>query len=303
MIRQTLPRPTVSLVGLGPMGRPMAGILLARYGPVIVWNRSAGKSEALESRGAVVALTPAEAATEVTLTVLPDLPQVEGLLAGPDGLLAGWSAKRISAPVLVVHGTVSPIAIADFAQRMKTQHGVQVVDAPLSGGTVGAETGTLSIMIGGETDVVERLRPVFALLGTTIRHLGPSGSGAMAKACNQIVVAATVAAVSESMLLARTAGLDLDVVRGILQGGLAHSEVLKQKGDKWITEDFSPGGSATNQLKDLRFVAEAAEALHLTLPTTTEVTRLFTQMVADGDGALDHTGVYLTIAKGRNERP
>ena len=302
MTRPPHDRPTVSLLGLGPMGRPMAENLLGRHGPIVVWNRSAGKSAALQSLGAVVAHTPAEAATEVTLTVLPDLPQVEALLTGADGLLAGWSDRGITSPVLVVHGTVSPVAVADFARRMLDQHGVHVVDAPLSGGTVGAEAGTLSIMIGGEADVVERLMPLFGLLGTTIRYLGGSGSGAMAKACNQIVVAGTIAAVSESMLLARSAGLDLSVLREILQGGLARAEVLEQKGDKWIAEDFSAGGSAANQLKDLRFIAEAAEAHQLSLPTTTEVTRLFTQMVADGDGELDHTGVYLTIARGRRER-
>ncbi|MGY4857331.1 NAD(P)-dependent oxidoreductase [Cryobacterium sp. AP23] len=303
MTRESLERPTLSLLGLGPMGGPMAANLLTRHGPIIVWNRSAGKAAALEPAGAVVAHTPAEAATEVTLTVLPDLPQVEGLLGGADGLLAGWTARGISAPVLVVHGTVSPIAVADFAERMLDQHSVIVVDAPLSGGTVGAEQGTLSIMIGGEPHAAERLRSVFSLIGSTIRYLGPSGSGAMAKACNQIVVAGVVAAVSEAMLLARSAGLDLDVVREILQGGLARSEVLEQKGDKWTHQEFSAGGSAKNQLKDLRFIADAAEANQLSLPTTTAVTRLFAQMVADGDGELDHTGVYLTIAKSSRDSP
>lgn len=294
-------RPTVSLIGLGPMGRPMAENLLTGYGPIIVWNRSAEKATALAARGAVVAPTPAAAATETTLTVLPDLVQVEGLLGGADGLLAGWLARDIVFPTLVVHGTVSPVAVADFAQRMQAEHGVYVVDAPLSGGTVGAEAGTLSIMAGGEPDVVHQLTTLFAHLGSTIRYLGPSGSGAMAKACNQIVVAGTVAAVSEAMLLARTAGLDLGVVREILQGGLARSEVLAQKGDKWINQDFSAGGSARNQLKDLNFISQAAEANGLSLPTTSAVTRLFAQMVADGDGELDHTGVYLTIKRGNHD--
>lgn len=295
MTTQRSDRPTVSVLGLGPMGRPMAENLLAGYGPITVWNRTAGKAEALAAHGAVVASTPAEAATETTLTVLPDLVQVEGLLDGPDGLLAGWTARGISSPVLVVHGTVSPVAVADFARRMQTDRGVIVVDAPLSGGTVGAEAGTLSIMVGGDPDVVDSLNSLFRYVGSTIRYLGPSGSGAMAKACNQIVVAGTVAAVSESMLLARQAGLDLAVMREILQGGLARTEVLAQKGDKWLHEDFSEGGSAKNQLKDLGFIAQAAEANGLSLPTTSAVTDLFARMVADGLGELDHTGVYLTI--------
>jgi 3-hydroxyisobutyrate dehydrogenase-like beta-hydroxyacid dehydrogenase len=299
---QPLKRPEVSLIGLGPMGRPMAENLLSTYGPIIVWNRSAGKTAPLASQGAIVARTPGDAAAAVTLTVLPDLLQVESLLDGADGLLAGWSAHGIESPVLVVHGTVSPVAVADFAERMRRLHGVHVVDAPLSGGTIGAKGASLSIMIGGEPVIAERLAPLFAHLGSTVRYLGRSGSGAMAKACNQIVVAGTIAAVSESMLLARTAGLDLNVVREILQGGLARTEVLEQKGDNWLHEDFTAGGSAKNQLKDLRFIAEVAAANKLTLPTTAEVTRLFTEMVDNGDGELDHTGLYLTIRGANNDR-
>jgi 3-hydroxyisobutyrate dehydrogenase-like beta-hydroxyacid dehydrogenase len=303
MTDQPQERLDVSLIGLGPMGLPMAENLLSTYGPITVWNRSAGKAAPLASHGAVVARTPAEAAASVTLTVLPDLPQVEALLDGADGLLAGWSAQGSESPVLVIHGTVSPVAVAAFAERMHRLHGVHVVDAPLSGGTTGAKAASLSIMVGGELVIAEKLAPLFAHLGSTVRYLGKSGSGAMAKACNQIVVAGTIAAVSESMLLARAAGLDLRVVREILQGGLARTEVLEQKGDNWLHEDFTAGGSAKNQLKDLRFIAEAAAANALTLPTTAEVTRLFTRMVDNGDGDLDHTGLYLTIMGADNGRP
>jgi 3-hydroxyisobutyrate dehydrogenase-like beta-hydroxyacid dehydrogenase len=243
----------------------------------------------------VVASEPREAAMPVTLTVLPDLVQVESLLEGENGLLAGWHAAGITRPVLVVHGTVSPVAVERFAAHLAEEHNVSVIDAPLSGGTVGAEAGTLSVMIGGDRVVAETLLPLFACVGRTIRYLGASGSGALAKACNQIVVAGTIAAVSEAMLLARSAGLDLEVVQELLQGGLARTAVLEQKGEKWMTEDFAPGGSAVNQLKDLRFIAETAKAKALVLPTTEVVTDLFERMVADGDGSLDHSGLYRTL--------
>jgi 3-hydroxyisobutyrate dehydrogenase-like beta-hydroxyacid dehydrogenase len=294
------PSTDVALLGLGPMGAPIAANLLRGLGSLTVWNRTASKSESLASRGATVADSPRAAAAQTTLTVLPDLQQVESVLYGERGLIAGWADRAIESPTLVIHGTVSPVAVAELAADLYLEHRIRVLDAPLSGGTVGAEAGTLSVMVGGNRATAERTLPLFDHMGTTIRYLGESGSGALAKACNQIVVAGTIAAVSESMLLARTAGLDLTVLQELLQGGLAHSEVVAQKGSKWIDEDFTAGGSAVNQLKDLRFIREAADARSLTLPTTQQVTRLFDRMVADGDGELDHTGVYLTIRDAGN---
>jgi len=287
---------SVALLGLGPMGRPMAARLLAARGELVVWNRTASRADDLAARGATVAATPREAAAGITLTVLPDLVQVEALLDGDDGLLAGWRDAGIADPVLVVHGTVSPVGVAAFAARLRAEHGVRVVDAPLSGGTAGARDGTLSIMVGGEAEDAALIAPLLAHLGRTVRHLGPSGSGAMAKACNQVVVAGVVTVVSEALLLARRAGLDPAVVVELLQGGLARTAVLEQRAAKWIDEDFAPSGSARNQLKDLRFIAEAADRAGLALPTTATVADLFARMVDGGDGDLDHTGVYRTIA-------
>lgn len=287
--------PAVSLLGLGPMGEPMAQNLLDGLGSLTVWNRTAEKADRLAALGARSARRPRDAAAPITLTVLPDLVHVESLLNGDDGLIAGWRAAGIDRPILVVHGTVSPTAVARLAATLADEHGVDVIDAPLSGGTVGAREGTLSVMIGGDRDVADSLLPLFAHVGRTVRYLGPSGSGALAKACNQIVVAGTVAAVSEAMLLGRTAGLDLELLRDLLQGGLARNAVVEQKADKWIDEDFTEGGSAANQLKDLRFIAESAAANGVVLPTTAEVERLFERMIGDGDGALDHTGIYRTL--------
>ncbi|MET1089776.1 MAG: NAD(P)-dependent oxidoreductase [Arthrobacter sp.] len=289
-------RPALALMGLGPMGEPMARRLLAGYGRLAVWNRTSSKAEALAGLGARVARSPSEAAVDIVLTVLPDLSHVESLLPGEDGLLAGWAAKGIARPILVVHGTVSPAAVAAFAERLLRDHGVRVLDAPVSGGTVGAENGTLSIMVGGDKDTLSEVAPAFDVIGGTIRHMGPGGSGALAKACNQIVVAGTVTAVSEAMLLARGGGLDASVMLELLQGGLADSEVLRQKGHRWIDDDFADGGSAQNQLKDLNFVLGAAAGKHLDLPLSKTVAALFEEMVASGEGALDHTGILRTLA-------
>lgn len=290
-------RRSLALLGLGPMGGPMARRLLVLDGTLTVWNRTSAKAEPLVGLGAHAATSPADAAADVVLTVLPDLEQVESLLPGPDGLLAGWSVKGIARPILVVHGTVSPIAVAAFAERLLRDHGVTVLDAPVSGGTVGAENGTLSIMVGGDREAAESVEPVFAAMGTTVRYMGPSGSGALAKACNQIVVAATVTAVSEAMLLAGKGGLDLSVMLELLQGGLADSAVLRQKGYRWISKDFDDGGSARNQLKDLGFIRDAASSEGLELPLSSTVAGLFGEMVAQGDGALDHTGIHRTLAR------
>lgn len=290
-------RRSLAVLGLGPMGGPMARRLLEFDDGLVVWNRTSAKAEPLVALGARAAASPADAASDVVLTVLPDLEQVESLLPGQDGLLSGWGAKGITRPILVVHGTVSPIAVAAFAERLLRAHGVTVLDAPVSGGTVGAEQGTLSIMVGGDEDAVLSMEPVLRAMGTTIRYMGPSGSGALAKACNQIVVAATVTAVSEAMLLARGGGLDLAVMLELLQGGLADSAVLRQKGQRWINSDFAGGGSAQNQLKDLRFILDAAATEGLELPLSSTVRGLFDEMVAQGDGALDHTGIERTLAR------
>jgi 2-hydroxy-3-oxopropionate reductase len=273
----------------------MAERLLDRFGDSVVWNRTASRTAQFSARGAVVATDVADAAHDITLTVLPDLPQVEALVPA---LLEGWAKRGITAPVLVVHGTVSPGAVAEFSERLALR-GVTVIDAPLSGGVIGAAEGRLSVMVGGAEATARLLEPVFTTYGSTVRYLGPSGSGALAKLCNQVVVASTVAALAEATSLARAGDLDLTTVFELLGGGLAASEVLAQKGGRFIHHDFTGGGSAANQLKDLRFVAAASE--HLELPVAAAVTTLFERMVADGDGALDHTGVLRTLERMASE--
>jgi len=288
---------SVSLLGLGPMGTPMAANLVRDLGALTVWNRTPERAANIVALGAELAVSPADAARDVVLTVLPDLPHVESLLPGPEGLLAGWRRNRVEQPVLVVHGTVSPVAARSLANDLWRDHRVQVVDAPMSGGVPGAERGSLSLMVGGDRSTVDSLAPVFAAVAETVVYLGASGSGQLAKACNQVVVAGTIAAWCEALRLAECHGLTRADLLAALAGGLAASEVLNQKRERWLHEDFTGGGSARNQLKDLVFAREAADSAG----APSEVTRLllnqFRRMVADGDGNLDHSGLIRTFGK------
>lgn len=287
----------VAILGLGRMGKPIARRLLNEIEGLRVWNRTPTRAEELGELGAQVAVSPAQAAAATTLTVLTDLDGVEEVLRGPEGLISGWQRRRIAAPVLVVHGTVSPVGVQDLAEQLRPQ-GVEVVDAPLSGGVAGAVSGRLSVMVGAEPSTFERLRPLLQMVGRSVTHLGPVGAGQSAKACNQVVVAATVAALAEAMLLADRAGLERSDLADVLSAGLANSEVLRQKRDRWTHEDFEGGGSAQNQLKDLKFVEEATRSWGLDLPIARTVTQIFEGMVAAGDGALDHSAVIRTLAAG-----
>jgi 2-hydroxy-3-oxopropionate reductase len=288
---------TVNAVGAGDSFLAMLVSRLAQGEAfLIVWNRTSARAAVLERACARVAASPAEAAAPVTLSVLTDLAEVEEVLGGEKGLIAGWTAAGVQRPVLVVHGTVSPVGVAALARRL-AEGGIDVVDAPLSGGVAGAESGALSVMVGGDEEAVSRVWPVLSLVGSTVRHLGPSGSGQTAKACNQVVVAATVTALAEALVLADASGISRTDLLELLGGGLADSEVLRQKRDRCLAGDFRGGGSAINQLKDLRFVAEAASARGVRLPVATTLRTVFENVIADGDGDLDHAGVELSLAR------
>lgn len=288
----------VSLLGLGAMGLPMARVLASAGVDLTVWNRTRSKADSLagEHPSVAVAATPAASAGRIVLTVLTDLVDVRAVLDGDDGLLAGWKRSDTPNPLLVVMGTVSSVAVRELADEL-AERGIRVVDAPLSGGVQGAAEARLSIMVGCEPADFDELLPVLDILGRTVRRMGSVGSGQLAKACNQLVVASTVTAISEAMLLARSAGLDPAVLQELLLGGLAGSEVLRQKGSNWLTEDFSHGGSAINQVKDLNFALSAAQNLDAVLPLSSMVRDLFRSLVAHGEGELDHTAVYRTLQR------
>jgi 3-hydroxyisobutyrate dehydrogenase-like beta-hydroxyacid dehydrogenase len=284
----------LALLGLGPMGLPIASRLGGAGVEVLTWNRTPHRTPELPSLREVS--TPFAAAAPVVLTVLPDLPEVEEVLAGPTGLLAGWRERHIANPILVVHGTVAPDRVTEFAHRLRTSESVTVVDAPMSGGTIGAAEGTLTLMVGGDEDVISSLRPTFSHYARDVGRLGTVGSGSLGKVCNQIIVAGTIAAISEAVNLARRSDLDIELLMRLLQNGLAGSEVLRQKANNWIGEDYRPGGSARNQLKDLRFARGVGARTGSALSVTTAVEALFAEMVERGDGSLDHTGVIRAIA-------
>jgi 2-hydroxy-3-oxopropionate reductase len=294
MSGQTSERQAVGFVGLGVMGRPMARNLVRAGHRVVVWNRSAAPAAELAAAGATVAATPAElaAAAPVVLTMLPDLPEVEEVLDRDDGLLRGMDRGG----VLVVMGTVSTVGVRELGARLEPA-GVSLVDAPVSGGEVGAEQATLSIMVGGDRAAFARVRPLLEAMGTTVDHLGPLGAGQLAKACNQVVVAATLTAVSEALVLARGGGLDPRRVFAVLAGGLAGSRVLELKGPKMVEGDFRPGGAAAFQHKDLGFALAAARAEGVALPLTALVDQLFGAARWGGFGGDDHSVVVRVIER------
>ena len=280
----------VTVVGLGAIGLPVA-INLAKSGaPTFVWNRSQTPTDKAVAAGATQFKNLSDNDSAIVLTVLPDLPQVDEVLAN------GLEESMKSGDVLVVMGTVSPIKVAELAKRLSTK-GIRLLDAPVSGGDVGAQNATLSIMVGGDAKDLADVLPTFEKIGQTIRHLGPVGAGEMAKACNQIIVAATLTAIAEAVTLGRRAGLDTTVLIDILAGGLAGSQALNVKRSKIESNDYTPGGAANFQLKDLRFALEAGAATGTSLTMTEEVTKLYTALVESGNGGLDHSGIIREIER------
>lgn len=279
-------QPRVGLLGPGLMGAPMASHIARAGHPTTVWARRREAADALAGEGITVAGTPAElaAASDVIIAMLPDLPQLEALTGGPDGLWAGLGGPV----VLVVSSTVSPAGVRDFAaQAGHDTHGqVHVIDAPVSGGEAKALDGTLSIMVGGPDADVAAAWGVLSACGSPT-HLGPLGAGAVTKACNQLIVGAEVAALAEASLLARDAGIDLATLFDVLDRGLASSLVLEQKRDKFTTGDFTVSGPAKFMAKDLRFALEAAAASQTPLPLATFLRGQYEGLNAAGLGDLD----------------
>lgn len=286
----------------------MAAALVEANFSVTVWNRTIATGERFcaEFPGATLAPSPEAVARSAStvVTMLPDLPQVVGVLERPDGLRAGWAPSSQATagsqpdpaepPLLVVMGTVSPVAVAEWATQLRAL-GIHLVDAPVSGGTTGAQERRLSIMAGGEAADVARCMPLFEAMGTTIKHLGPAGAGELAKACNQAVVAGTLTAIGEALNLARAGGLELSDVLDILQGGLAGSEVLTQKRERYETGDFSGGGASRNQLKDLDFVLAAGRQYGVAQPISTVTRGAYADLVAAGEGELDHSAILRAL--------
>jgi len=274
-------RTPVGFIGLGIMGQPMAGHILDGGHPLTVHNRTRAKTAALAARGAKVADSPAEVAarSEIVVTMVTDTPDVEAVVAGPGGILEGIRPGT----VVVDMSTISPETERALDARLRAR-GAALVDAPVSGGDVGARNATLAIMAGGESGAFERALPVLRLLGKTITHCGPVGSGQIAKLANQILVSVTLLAVSEALVFARKNGLDPTTLIEAVSGGAAQSWQLTNLGPRIIKRDFDPGFMIDLVQKDLRLIEEACASAGAALPATALVHQLFGSAQAHGSG-------------------
>lgn len=271
----------LAFIGLGIMGLPMAGHLLAAGHRVTVATRTKSKAEPLLAKGAAWVDSPAEAAAaaDVVFTCVPDTPDVESVLLGKGGVI---EAAR-SGLVVVDHSTISPSATRDMAAKLAAR-GVTLLDAPVSGGDIGARNATLSIMVGGDAAAFTAVEPLLRVMGKTITHCGGSGTGQLTKLVNQILVSVTNLAVCEALTFAAKAGLDPQKTIQAVGGGAAGSWQLTNLGPRMIAGDFAPGFMIRLQQKDLRLVAEAAKELGLDLQALERVTDLFNRAGIDGRG-------------------
>jgi len=293
-----MPDNTIGFIGLGIMGAPMAANLRRAGYPLVVHNRTRAKAEEFassgspENAGAEVADTPKEVAerTDVVITMLPDSPDVEQVYLGDDGVIAGARQGQL----LIDMSSIAPaVAQAVFAEASAV--GAAALDAPVSGGDVGAREGTLSIMVGGPSEAFDRARPLFDVLGKTVVHLGEAGAGQTAKACNQILVAVTIEAVSEALVLASKAGVDPAKLLDVLSGGLAGNKVMEVRRRNFLEHDFTPGFKLALHHKDLGIALRTARELDVYVPTTALVDQMLAALEAAGEGGLDHSALLTLI--------
>jgi 2-hydroxy-3-oxopropionate reductase len=280
------------------MGAAMAGNVLEAGHELVVHNRSRAKAERLAQQGASVADSPSEVAegSAIIITMLPGPPQVEEVVAGEGGLLE----EAGEGSLIVDMSTSSPLLARQLAS-MARERGVGMLDAPVSGGDVGARDGTLSIMVGGEDDDFERARPLFQVMGETVVHVGGTGAGQVVKACNQIVVALVIEAVAEAMVLGTKAGVAPGKVVEVLSGGLASNKVLVVKGEKFLSHDFAPGGKVEYHRKDLGIALEAGREYGVMLPVAALVEQMFGALETKGRGGWDHSALITLIEDGSGD--
>ncbi len=283
----------VGFVGLGIMGRPMAHNLRRAGYELVLYNRTRARAEKLARQaGAGVAESPREVAerTGVIFTMLPGPREVGEIVAGEDGLLRGAGEGSL----IVDTSTSSPVLARELA-RSARERGVGMLDAPVSGGDVGAEEGTLSIMVGGIEEDFERAKPLLEAMGETVTHVGPPGAGQVVKACNQIVVALAIEAVSEALVLGSKAGVAPEKIIEVLSGGLAANRVMEVKREKLLQRDFEPGGKVEFHRKDLGIALEAGREHGVPLPATAVVFQMFEALMARGRGGWDHSSLLTFI--------
>jgi 2-hydroxy-3-oxopropionate reductase len=278
------------------MGKPMAGHLLKAGHALTVHNRSRGAVDELTAGGATAAKSPAEVAraSTIVITMLPDTPDVERVLMGPDGVVAAMARGT----VVVDMSSISPSATERFA-KVIAENGGSMLDAPVSGGEIGAINAALSIMVGGDEATFHRMKPVLDKMGNPERvvYIGRSGAGQICKICNQIAIGGALAGVSEAFALARKAGVDAARVRQALLGGFAASRVLEVHGERMLIDNYKPGFRAKLYQKDLRLANEAAAANGVAMPATAIVAQLLNALIASGGENLDYAALGTVLFK------
>ncbi|HSW70151.1 MAG TPA: NAD(P)-dependent oxidoreductase [Gammaproteobacteria bacterium] len=281
----------IGFIGLGIMGKPMATNLLRAGYPVSVYARRVEVAEPLIKEGAKIYSSPKELAASgvgVIITIVPTTADVDDILNGKKGLID--SAKP--GCIVIDMSTISAGATQRFAAQL-AKNQIEMLDAPVSGGEKGAIEGTLSIMVGGKSEILEKVRPILKKLGSRIIHIGDHGAGQIAKSCNQIIIAETIIAVSEALLLAKASGIDPAKVREALMGGFASSRVLEIHGQRMLENDYKPGFKAVLHRKDMHLALEQAHQMGVDLPGANQAMHILDRLVLKGHGELDSSAIHL----------
>ena len=283
----------LGFIGLGIMGRPMAGHLQAA-GHKLFLNTRSGVPKEMVEKGGTACRTPREVAekSDIVFTMVPDTPDVEKVLFAPDGVAAGLSRGKI----VVDMSSISPLTTKEFARRIE-ELGCFYLDAPVSGGEVGAKAASLTFMVGGREEIFARVKPLFELMGKTITLIGGNGDGQTAKVANQIIVALTIEAVGEALLYAAKAGADPGKVRQALMGGFASSRILEVHGERMVKRTFDPGFRIELHQKDLNLALSTGRQLGVALPNTATCQELFNACAANGGSAWDHSAMVRALEK------
>ena len=284
-------KPVIGFIGLGIMGRPMSKNLLAAGYSLIVYDIVQAAVDEVEAAGATVGESAKDvsAKSDVIITMLPDTPDVDAVVLGAGGVMDGIRPGS----VFVDMSTVSP-TIAEKIAEVAAGKGIKALDAPVSGGDVGAQKGTLSIMVGGDQETFDKVLPIFAVMGKAVL-CGAPGAGQTVKACNQILVGVTIAGVAEALTLGAKAGVDPAKIVEVLSGGLARCGVLENRGERIVNRDFEPGFRCRLHYKDMRIVMAAGQAYGVPLMVSSIVHDLFKRMVVSGRGEYDHSGLIAAV--------
>jgi 2-hydroxy-3-oxopropionate reductase len=284
----------VGVIGLGQMGRPIARTLMHSGWTVVAWDLAAAASEELGSEGVIIAEDPADVARQasIVITSLPGGDAVRAVALGDRSLTSPGGRAEL----LVDMSTTTPAAARALAADL-ARLGMAFLDAPVSGGTSGAASGTLTVMVGGTAGDLDRARPILESLARMVVHCGPAGAGQVSKACNQLIVMTALGAVAEALVLAKAAGLDPAKVRQALMGGYAASPILEIQGDRMLRRDFAPGGKAAYNLKDIATIREVASSAALDLPVFEAAAKQMLQLISEGGADLDNSALITVVER------